>query len=97
MAAALNATFDWPDGRVIDRRQVEQWDKRRTLNQMSQPPPSPLLKRRNVPRTAPKRIHDPAAWIEWARAGVPAGPPVPVPGKRGLSPAGWTVPVEKAS
>jgi len=54
---------------------------RRTRNQLGQLPPSPLRKRRNVPRTAAKVIFDPVAWIEWARPGVP-----------GPRNKGWVVP-----
>jgi hypothetical protein len=99
VAAALNAAFDWPDGRVIDRRQVERWHARRTLNQAGQAPPSPVRKRRGVPRTSPKVIFDPADWIEWARPGVPgaaAARPVSGPGVRGWRNMGWTVPVAKS-
>jgi len=81
VAAALNRAFIWPPDKVIDRRQVERWHMRRTRNQMGQLPPSPVRKRRNVPRTAAKVIFDPVAWIAWARAGVPG------PRNRG-----WVVP-----
>jgi len=95
VAAVLNAAFDWPDGRVIDRRQIERWHSRRTLNQMGQAPPSPVRKRRDVPRTAPKVLFDPMAWVQWARAGVPARADPPREGQPGWRATGWVVPVEQ--
>jgi hypothetical protein len=86
VAATLNALFDWPGGRVIDRRQVERWHARRTRNQMGQVPPSPARIRRKVPRTAPRVLFDVQAWVDWARAGVP-----------GPRNKGWTVPAEHRS
>ena len=84
VAAVLNDAFTWPDGRVLDRRQVERWHVRRTLNKMGQAPPSPVRTRRKVPRTAPRVLFEAGAWVQWARAGVP--------GPRNL---GWTIPVER--
>ena len=86
VAAALNEAFDWPDGRRIDRRQVERWNARRTLNKLGQAPPSPDRRRRNVARTRPSRLFYAQPWVQWARAGVP-----------GPRNKGWTVPVEGAS
>ena len=81
VAAALNQAFVWPPDKVIDRRQVERWDARRTRNKLGQVPPSPRRKVADAPRTAPSRLHIPAQWIEWARAGVP-----------GFRNHGWVIP-----
>ena len=84
VAAALNQAFDWPDHRVIDRRQVERWNARGTLNKLGQVPPSPERRRRKAARTEPSRLFYARPWVQWARAGVP-----------GPRNKGWTYPVEK--
>ena len=96
VARALNEAFDWPDGREISRQQVEAWHVRRTLNQMGQPPPSPSVILRGVPRTAPRALFDVAQWVQWARAGVPESRDAPGAKARGWHGTGWTVPAEKS-
>jgi hypothetical protein len=83
VADALNAAYTWPGGRTIDRRQVESWHRRRTLNQLHQLPPSAV----DVPYIAagsgrpPRWQFETGHWVDWARHGVP-----------GPRNKGWTVP-----
>jgi hypothetical protein len=68
VAAAMTRHY----GRPYDRRQIELWNRRRTLNRYGQMFPSPA---RVVPHALPRqprllfRIRD---VIEWAAAGIPA-------------------------
>lgn len=97
VAAALNEAFTWPDGRVVNRQQVERWSARGTLNKMGQTPPSPEYRRRKVARTSPSKMFYPSPWVQWARAGVPESRTAPGAKMRGWRNTGWTVPVERAS
>lgn len=82
VATVLNDTYIWPDGRVIDRRQVEMWFIRQTVNQAGEKPPEPVAEDAEAPRTQPFYIFDTTPWVAWVQPGVP--------GQRG---AGWVVPV----
>ena len=71
VAAELNRAFIWPGGKEITRQQIEAWHKRRTLNQLQQLPPSAIEDNPDTPRTVARWTFETAAWIEWARSGVP--------------------------
>jgi hypothetical protein len=85
-ADALNNAYEWPDGRVISRQNVQAWDVRRTPNQNRQLPPSALdvPYQPTSPGRPPTRQFDPRHWVNWAAPGVP--------GQRN---SGWVVPVPR--
>lgn len=86
VADALNAAYDWPDGRTVSRQAVENWHLDRAPNKASQLAPSPVDLDEDAPRTQPRYIFESDDWVEWAAAGL-----------RGERRKGWVVPVRKAA
>jgi len=73
VARALNGAYGLAGGAALDRRVIERWHRRRTLNSAGQPPPEP------VRRTDESRGHGHphvifrlADWVTWARPGLHA-------------------------
>jgi hypothetical protein len=67
----------------LDRRQVELWNRRRTVNRAGQMFPSPARKEPGALRTQPRLMFRISQVAEWYAAGVP--------GRWGQ---GWVVPGE---
>jgi len=82
VATALNLAYSWPDGRTVDRRQVEMWFIRETLNKDGEPPPHEVDTDDEAPRTQPFYIFETDHWVVWVAPGVP-----------GERRRGWVIPV----
>lgn len=84
VADALNAAYDWPDGRTVSRQAVENWHLDRAVNKAGQLAPSPVDEDVAAPRTQPRYIFESDHWVDWVTGGV-----------RGERRKGWVVPVRK--
>jgi hypothetical protein len=74
VARALNAAYGLAGDAALDRRVIERWHRRRTLNADRQPPPGPLPAEPGAVSKGhghPYVIFRLADWVEWARPGVP--------------------------
>jgi hypothetical protein len=69
VARALNKRFSLDP--PIDRRRVDSWVRRRTLNAAGQLPPSPAGRIPNAKPRTPSLVWDIEAWVRWYGQGVP--------------------------
>jgi hypothetical protein len=83
VATALNG-LHWPDGRTVDRRQVEMWFVRQTRNHNGDPPPEPVSENPQAGHSEPYYEFGTGPWATWALGGV-----------RGTNGRGWVYPVRE--
>lgn len=73
VARALNDAYGLAGAAALDRRVIERWSRRRTLNAAGQPPPEPeAYSPESRGHGHPHVIFRLADWVEWARPGVQA-------------------------